>query len=66
MIYVTGDTHGDFSRLLYMNNQGMLNKGDIVIVLGDAGLNYDNGRLDYGRKTLVSSLSCDGWGLQCR
>ena len=59
MIYITGDTHGDFSRLLYMNNQGMLNKGDIVIVLGDAGLNYDNGRLDYGRKTLVSSLPCE-------
>lgn len=36
MIYITGDTHRDFSRL-YGN---IFNKGDTIIILGDAGINY--------------------------
>lgn len=34
MIYITGDTHRNFKRLDY------LNKGDTLIILGDAGINY--------------------------
>ena len=36
MIYITGDTHRDFSRLDGLN----FNDDDILIVLGDAGINY--------------------------
>ena len=36
MIYITGDTHRDFERL-YNNT---FNKDDMVIILGDAGINY--------------------------
>ena len=36
MIYITGDTHRDFSRLFKMD----ANTEDILIVLGDAGINY--------------------------
>ena len=36
MIYITGDTHREFSRL---DNFEFL-KGDILIILGDAGINY--------------------------
>lgn len=36
MIYITGDTHRDFSRLDGLE----FNLGDILIVLGDAGINY--------------------------
>lgn len=36
MIYITGDTHRDFSRL----NNLKCNKDDMLIVLGDAGINY--------------------------
>ena len=36
MIYITGDTHGDFSRLYDL----IFNENDILIVLGDAGINY--------------------------
>jgi len=36
MIYITGDTHRDFSRL----NNIKFNNDDILIVLGDAGINY--------------------------
>ena len=36
MIYITGDTHRDFSRLDKME----FNKDDLLIILGDAGINY--------------------------
>ena len=36
MIYITGDTHRDFSRLDNMK----FNKDDMLIILGDAGINY--------------------------
>lgn len=36
MIYITGDTHREFSRLENFNYQ----KKDILIILGDAGINY--------------------------
>ena len=36
MIYITGDTHREFSRLDNFNYQ----KKDILIILGDAGINY--------------------------
>ena len=38
MIYITGDTHRDFSRLDKME----FNKDDLLIILGDAGINYAN------------------------
>lgn len=36
MIYITGDTHRDFSRFYNLNE----NEDDMLIVLGDAGINY--------------------------
>ena len=36
MIYITGDTHGDFHRFEGMD----LKEEDLVIILGDVGLNY--------------------------
>lgn len=36
MIYITGDTHRDFSRLRGIS----FNHNDMVIILGDAGINY--------------------------
>lgn len=36
MIYITGDTHRDFTRLNYIDN----NKDNMLIILGDAGINY--------------------------
>lgn len=36
MIYITGDTHGDFHRFNRLN----LNNEDIMIILGDVGINY--------------------------
>ncbi len=36
MIYITGDTHRDFSRLFNLENH----EEDMLIILGDVGINY--------------------------
>ena len=36
MIYITGDTHREFYRLHNIEQ----NKDNILIILGDAGINY--------------------------
>lgn len=56
MIYITGDTHGDFSRYFYFASRFTPNSGDVMIVLGDAGLNYYGGRADGDRKKFVSEF----------
>ena len=50
MIYITGDTHGDFHRF----NRLDLNDEDIMIILGDVGINY---YLDEYDKKLKERLS---------
>ena len=40
MIYVTGDFHGNVRELLSRFDKLQTGEGDIIIVLGDAGLNY--------------------------
>ena len=40
MVYITGDTHGDFTRIMYFCRRMKTTKDDIMIVLGDAGINY--------------------------
>ena len=39
-IYITGDTHRDFERLYYFCEENRTTKDDIMIILGDAGINY--------------------------
>ena len=40
MIYITGDTHGNFDRIENFCNKMKTTKDDIMIILGDAGINY--------------------------
>lgn len=40
MIYITGDTHGDMSRIVRFCERMETSKEDIMIILGDVGLNY--------------------------
>lgn len=63
-VYITGDTHGDFSRLgIFAKTMGIRKeKGrerDICIVLGDAGLNYFGDIRDVKTKNEVSRLPFD-------
>lgn len=38
--YITGDTHGDFSRIEKFCRENDTMKEDVMIILGDAGINY--------------------------
>lgn len=40
MVYYTGDTHGNFTRIQHAIHEDLLKPGDTIVILGDAGLNY--------------------------
>ena len=53
MIYITGDTHRDFTRILFLTYQNKTTINDIIIILGDAGINfYDKATDDTLKKQL--------------
>lgn len=55
MIYVTGDTHGSYSRIAAFCNEQHLGVDDVIIVLGDTGLNYYGDERDVKKKRKVST-----------
>lgn len=56
MYYITGDTHGGFSRIQEFCLEYQTNREDVLIILGDAAINYDGGRHDQYVKNLLSTL----------
>lgn len=40
MIYITGDTHGDFDRVESFCDEYETTEDDILIILGDSGINF--------------------------
>lgn len=56
MFYITGDTHGDFSRYEIFTEDVRPTEDDVMIVLGDAGLNYYGNKTDIKKKNYVSSF----------
>lgn len=56
MFYITGDTHGDFSRYIEFAARMQPTEKDTMIVLGDAGLNYYGNKRDKERKNFVNSF----------
>ena len=46
MIYYTGDTHGEVEKILRFQDRMGLTADDVIVVLGDAGWNYDMGSHD--------------------
>lgn len=54
MIYITGDTHGSFKRIVDFCNENNTSKDDILIILGDAGINY---YMDWRDDELKNKLS---------
>jgi len=38
--YITGDCHGDFDRIETFCQENETIKEDVIIILGDAGINY--------------------------
>lgn len=55
-IYLTGDTHGSFSRIEKFCVKMETTKDDIIIILGDAGINFRGGWIDLQNKKYISSL----------
>ncbi len=47
MVYITGDKHADFREVLYFCYANETSLDDILIVLGDAGINYYADDRDY-------------------
>ena len=56
MLYITGDTHSDFHRINLLCHQLDTSVDDILIILGDAGINYDGPNLDVFLKKELSKL----------
>ena len=56
MLYITGDTHRDFSAVAALCDAVDSTKDDVLIILGDAGINYLGGQKDRDLKRLLSEL----------
>ena len=57
MFYITGDTHGDFSRIFeFCNTHQLLQQHETLIVLGDAGINYSGDERDTLLKNELARL----------
>ena len=46
MVYYTGDTHGDVSRIVDFCQRMHLQSNDILVILGDVGANYFRNKRD--------------------
>lgn len=55
-IFLTGDTHGDFRRIACFCDQVETSKDDVLIILGDVGINYFGDDRDIKNKEFLSSL----------
>lgn len=56
MIYITGDTHGEFGRFRRFCQIADPAANDIMIILGDAGFNYAGNMYDEERKAYMDSI----------
>lgn len=56
MIYITGDTHGQFQRIEQFCEKIKPCKEDTMIILGDAGFNYYRNWRDEFSKKKMSQL----------
>ena len=61
--YITGDCHGDFKKIEWFCKYNETTKDDIMIVLGDFGVNYALDRLDIKRKVKLSKLPLSFLGI---
>lgn len=56
MLYITGDTHGRFQRITNFCQTVQTSREDIMIILGDAGINYHGNMLDDNVKIELDKL----------
>lgn len=57
MFYITGDTHGSFSRIaLFCKENKTKREDDVMIITGDAGINYHMDVRDKEKKKKLSEI----------
>lgn len=56
MIYITGDTHRNFDRIKKLCTDFSTTKNDLVIILGDSGINYYEDDRDRDLKAALEKL----------
>lgn len=56
MIYITGDTHGAFKHVEEFCKRMQTSREDILIIMGDAGINFNGPRYDNPKKKWLESL----------
>lgn len=56
MIFITGDTHGNFERVETFCRRFETSHDDMLIILGDAGINFGGRRYDSLKKRMLESL----------
>ena len=55
-VFITGDKHGDYSDIVKFCQRWGTTKDDVMIVLGDHGLNYYGPKKDLKRKQKIEDL----------
>ena len=56
MVYITGDTHGQFQRIELFCRVMQTTKADTMIILGDTGFNYYGGKRDATVKSYANAF----------
>lgn len=56
MFYITGDTHRDFKRIKLFCKENKTTKEDVIIILGDVGVNFFGGIKDWSVKHSLNKL----------
>ena len=56
VIYITGDTHGQFKRVKKFSEIAETTVEDVLIILGDAGINYHGNKKDYNLKKYIKKI----------
>lgn len=56
MIYITGDVHRNFNEIKRFCNENNTTKDDIIIILGDVGINFYGGIKDWSVKHSLEKL----------
>ena len=64
MIFITGDTHGEFSRIEMLCQRAETTRDDILIILGDAGINFSGPERDRQKKDRLAELPITVFALQ--
>lgn len=57
MVFVTGDIHGNPTRIVNFSRKQELTADDVIVILGDVGANYYRGQRDKMMKQALAELA---------